>query len=173
MRTIEKTVYAFSELSETAKQKAVQNLSDINVDYQWWEFTYEDAKSIGLEITSFELYRKCNGKLTDSAYCVASNIIGQHGEICQTYENAKNFISEWNALVIKHSDGVNTSKVSEENEEAFDIEADELEAEFLKSLLEDYSIILQKEYEHLTSEEVIIETIEANGYEFYENGTKF
>jgi hypothetical protein len=32
--------------------------------------------------------------------------------------------------------------------------------------LEDYSIILQKECDYLSSEESIIETIEANDYEF-------
>ena len=45
-----------------------------------------------------------------------------------------------------------------------------IEDEFLKSLLEDYSIILQKEYEYQTSEEAIIESIKANDYEFTEDG---
>jgi hypothetical protein len=45
-----------------------------------------------------------------------------------------------------------------------------MEGEFLKSLLEDYRIILSKEYDYLTSRESIIETIEANEYEFDENG---
>ena len=48
-----------------------------------------------------------------------------------------------------------------------------LEAEFLKSILEDYSIILQKEYEYLTSREAVEETIEANDYHFTENGNLF
>ena len=40
MKTIETVVYDFDELSDEAKQKAINNLSDINVDYGWWEFQY-------------------------------------------------------------------------------------------------------------------------------------
>ena len=47
---------------------------------------------------------------------------------------------------------------------------EDLNKEFLRSLCEDYRIILQKEYEYLTSEEAIIETIEVNEYEFTEEG---
>jgi hypothetical protein len=45
-----------------------------------------------------------------------------------------------------------------------------MESEFEESLIEDYSILLQKEYDYQTSEEAIIETIEANDYEFTEEG---
>jgi hypothetical protein len=43
-------------------------------------------------------------------------------------------------------------------------------AEFLCDLLEDYRIILSKEYNYQTSEETIKETIEANDYEFTAEG---
>jgi hypothetical protein len=46
----------------------------------------------------------------------------------------------------------------------------EIEEDFLNGLLEDYSIILQKEFEYLTSDECITETILANEYDFTENG---
>ena len=46
----------------------------------------------------------------------------------------------------------------------------DLENEFLQSLLEDYSIMLQNESEYLQSAEAIRETIEANEYEFTEDG---
>jgi hypothetical protein len=48
-----------------------------------------------------------------------------------------------------------------------------LEDEFLKTLCEDYRIILSREYDYLTSEAAIIETIEANEYEFKADGTRF
>jgi hypothetical protein len=56
-----------------------------------------------------------------------------------------------------------------ESQEAED-DLSDIEDNFLDSLLEDYSIMLQKEYEHLQSEESIIETIVANEYEFTEEG---
>ena len=49
-------------------------------------------------------------------------------------------------------------------------EIEESEQEFLSDLLEDYSIILQRESEYLQSRESIIETIEANEYDFTEDG---
>ena len=77
MRTIEIKAYLFNELSEEAKEKAVQNLSNINVQFDWWHFIYEDAKNIGLKITSFDLYRNkhANGEFLLSAAEVAANII--------------------------------------------------------------------------------------------------
>jgi hypothetical protein len=51
-----------------------------------------------------------------------------------------------------------------------EVDTEDIDANFLRSLLEDYRIMLQKEYEYLTSEETIIETIEANEYEFTEKG---
>lgn len=40
---------------------------------------------------------------------------------------------------------------------------DDLDNEFLHNLLEDYRIMLNKEYDYLTSCEAIVESIDANG----------
>lgn len=172
MRTICKNVYSFDELSEDAKRKAIEKCYDINVCFDWWESTYEDAKNIGLQIASFDLDRNrhANGHFLESGTECAFRILAEHGETCDTYKTASNFIADWNKLVEKYSDGIHTDKVTEENEYDFDNEADELELQFLKNILEDYSIILQNESEYLMSEEAIIETIEANQFEFYEDG---
>ena len=82
MRTIRTKVYKFSELSDKAKQKAIEKFYDINVDYDWWESVYEDAKNIGLKITGFDIDRAsyCNGDFILSACEVAQNISNKHGE---------------------------------------------------------------------------------------------
>jgi len=49
----------------------------------------------------------------------------------------------------------------------------EMEDDFLNSLIEDYSIILQNESEYLQSDEAIKETILANDYEFTKDGNQF
>ena len=41
------TVYSYKELSEQAKEKARDWYRDGNLDYDWWESVYEDAKTIG------------------------------------------------------------------------------------------------------------------------------
>jgi len=170
MKTKTINLYEFDELSDKAKQKAIEGLNDINVDHEWWDFIFEDAKSIGLIIDSFDTERYCNGRLEVSLSECCDLITKNHGEQCDTYKTAKGFENQWGELVKKYSDGINTDEVAEGNEYDFDNDADELEAEFTQALLEDYRIILRKEYEYLTSKEAIIETIKANEYTFTENG---
>jgi len=166
MRTVRTKVYQFSELSEQAKQKAIEVCADYNVSYDWWQFTYEDAANIGLKITGFDIDRGsyCNGEFTLSAHEVAANIIRDHGELCETYKTAQSFLDTVNDIQGKY----------EELEGAeYEDEMIEAEDEFLKFLLEDYRIILKNEYEYQTSEEAILETIQANEYEFKADGTRF
>lgn len=172
MRTIQTTLYKFNELSEQAKRKAIESMSDINVDFDWWESTYDDARRIGLKIEGFDVDRYVQGHFIESAEACADLILNEHGETCETYKTAKQYLTDRDALVEKYSDGINKDKVTEENEYDFDSECDELDSDFLKSLLEDYRIILRNEIEYRQSEEAIQETIEANEYEFLEDGTR-
>jgi hypothetical protein len=142
--TTKHTVYNFDELNEDGKQKALLNLCDINVNYDWWDSIYADANMIGLELTGFDLYRgEVNGRLTESLANVCKAIMAEHGDTTPTHQLAV----KW-----QHKHG-------EDNE-----------AEFLKELLEEYLAILQTDYDYLISEEAIIDAIEANEYEFYEDG---
>ncbi|MGD0340536.1 MAG: hypothetical protein ABSA76_02345, partial [Bacteroidales bacterium] len=160
--TTTRTLYSYSELSEEAKQKAIENLWDINIDYDWFDFTEEDARQIGLNIKEFDIDRASfvKGEFINSAPEVAEAIMQNHGKDCETYKTAKTFLDDLNALTGQYPN----------IEDAPEDEMEELEDEFLKSICEDYRIILTKEYEYLTSEEAIIETIKANEYEFTEDG---
>lgn len=142
-------VYKFNELPEEAKEKAIERLYDINIDYEWWQYIYEDAKRIGLEITSFDLdrNRQAEGNLIEYPYKVIELIKKEHGECCDTYKFAQRWKKD-----LKEDQNLDN------------------EQEFLDELLEEYSMMLQKEYEYLTSNEAIIETIEANDYDFTLDG---
>ena len=48
-------IYKYDELSDKAKENVLSYFAEL--DYGWWEFTYDDAERIGLKITSFDLYR--------------------------------------------------------------------------------------------------------------------
>lgn len=54
MRIKETEVYTYDELDENAKEKAREELRDINTDYDWWDCTYDDIQTIagylGLDI---------------------------------------------------------------------------------------------------------------------------
>ena len=168
MRTIRIKLYKFNELSESAKEKAIQSLSDINVDYDWWESIYEDAESIGLKINSFDLDRNrhAKGEFNLAANEVAANIFRDHGEDCETYKTAASFMEEWQPIFNNYMDETHKDYESSDSEDKLI----DMENEFLKSLLEDYSIMLQNEYDYLASEKAIKETIEANDYEFTQDG---
>lgn len=138
-------VYPLNELTEDARQKAIDGLADINVSYEWWDCTYEDAANVGIKLTEFDIGRGnyCHGAIDDTVR-TAEKILQEHGVSCESYKTAKAYLA------------------SSEN--------GDIDNEFRLSILEDYRIMLQKEYEYQTSEEAIVETIEANEYEFTEDG---
>jgi hypothetical protein len=175
MRTIETTVFTFDELSEDAKQKAIQDYRNKDVYwYDWWECIYDDAENVGMKITHFDTGRgwDIGLKFIESAYDVAQKIMKEHGQACQTYKTAAKFVNDWAELVAKYSNGIKLDEVADDNEYEFDNEADELEKEFQLSIGHDFLILLQEEEEYLNSDEAISETIQANEYEFTEQGKR-
>lgn len=151
MKTKTITLYDFDELTPESQEKAIQNLSDINVDYEWWEYEYEDAEQIGLKITGFNLDSlSIYGEFINSAFSCAELILQNHGEDSETHKTA-----------LKYIDGLKL-----ENSEFYK----DNESEFLSDILEDYRIILQQEYDFRISREQIIETIKANEYTFTSDG---
>jgi hypothetical protein len=147
-------LYEFDELDDTAKNKAVDDNRCINVDYWcWWHNVCDNAKTIGLDITDFDLGRNdIKGRFIDGgAYDVANKIKVEHGFDMPTYELADEFLKDY--------------------AKADDDDIDDLSDEFLKALLEEYRIILTNEFEWLTSDECVIDTMRANEYEFNEDGS--
>jgi len=175
MKTVikEYKTYKFDELDETGKEQAIQNLPDIHVDYEWWQPTYDDAENVGLKITEFDLdrARHAKGKFLASAEETAHKIEKEHGESTETYKTAVSYLGERDETIDTAPRNTVTGELDDEGE--LDDKLDELDNEFLTSILEDYLIILQYEFEYLTSSEAIIETITANDYDFLENGKLF
>lgn len=168
-KTIE--IYEFNELSESAQDKAIDNIRTINNDYEWWDSIYEDAKDAGIILESFDLdrnrhakgyFRHCDGGL-DCAELIVKN----HGETCETYKTATVYLKDRDKLIESapiDADG------EYEDECALDNSLDDLDTDFLQSILEDYSISLQGEYEYLGSKENLLEVIACNEYTFNVNG---
>jgi myo-inositol catabolism protein IolC len=164
MRTITTNVYSFDELSEQAQQNAIEKLYDINVNFDWWEYVYSEAKELGMEINGFSLDRNyhCNIKLTDSAVSICHKIVENHSA-CETYKTAKEYIQKYDELFAKYED-------TTENQHIINDELYDLDEEFTKQIEQNYLSMLKSEYEYKTSEETIKETIIANEYEFTEDG---
>ena len=168
MKTKTINIYSFDELSESAKETARNWFRD---GMEYFIGSTEDAEQIGLNITEYDIYHQSiKGKFTQSAMSTMWAIEREHGEDCETYRTAQQFKTAWAELVKKHSDGINTDIVTEDNQYEFDQEADELEEEFLRELLEDYLVMIRKDYEYQESDEWIDENIRINEYEFTEKG---
>lgn len=164
MREVTTTVYTFDELSEEAKRSVLEQFSYINVEFDWGEFIYEDAKTIGCEINGFDIGRGacCNLKLTKDVLNVIDLIIENHGE-CDTYKTAREYKE---AITVANDNYDNDMEGDPEISDAYE----SIVREFTYALAEDYRIMLQREYEYMTGEEAITETIRCNEYEFTEHG---
>jgi hypothetical protein len=196
MRTIitETTVYKFNELSEEAKEKAIEKLYDINTDYEWYDFTYCDAKEIGAIIgidinniyfsgfsfqgdgACFEgsySYKKGSLKAIKK-YAPKDEVLHQIAKNLQAIQS-ENFYKLHAS--IKHS-----GYYYHENCTNIDVyHCDDIYRNItketeggIKEALRDFMrwiySTLEKEYDYLTSKENIIETIKANDYEFTAEG---
>ena len=162
MRTKTVNIYKFNELPEKAQENAIQWFQSGVYDADWFESTYEDAANIGLKITGFDTERRnIDGAFTQDAVDVAEAIIKNHGDTCDTYIDAANFLKDRKAIVDP------TDEDAEDYEDAIGT----LETEFERTILEDYLSILREEVEYMESHEYAVEGIEANEYEFNEDGT--
>ncbi len=155
----DEATYKFDELPEDMQDKVIENYYDINVSYDWWEYTYEDAAEIGLKITGFDLERGSyvEGKLTKSLDDCLKLILNNHGDGTDTYRLAATYKTKLDEIMSRETD---------DNYYEIENEVDDLQHEFLKELCEKYLSILRHEYEYLTSREAIKETLEANDYDF-------
>lgn len=170
-RQVTTTVYQYSELSDKAKEKAREWASTVICQDDWWDSIYYDAENIGLRITSFGLDRNrhAEGEFIEGAESCAHKIEDEHGATCETYATAKGYLAERDRVI---NEAPHDEDGEFEDEYALDSELDEMDGEFLRSLLEDYSIMLQKENDAMYEDSYLAEFIEANAYEFTEDGKR-
>ena len=150
-------VYCYNELSEKAKEEARNWFYRYDDMHFEWEGLQDDAKNIGLELTGIDNHR-ATGNFLESPYRVIELIKANHGDQCATYKTALQFEAQFKALP--------------KDEEGDIIESEDLEQDFLNSLLEDYRIIWRNEVEYHYSEEYVKDMMEANEYEFDVNGNR-
>ena len=171
------TLYAIDELSETAREKAIQELWDINVDCEWWDFIVEEAAKFGIRIDEFDLdHRTIKGGLTEQLLDSAQSIISETGSSCDIHTVAEEYVEkymeaykEWR----KNQDEDGCEAWTDDNwltEFKYSDEDGELCDEYKKAILEEYLVILRREEDYLTSSSAILDTIRANEYTFTEEG---
>lgn len=133
-------LYQIDELPVDARVKTIEKHSDINVDYDWWDFIYQDAERIGLKISQFDVYnRKIDADFIFEPEQVARNIMNEYANSAPLHTAAKSFLD--------------TNDV---------YELEDFEHEVKRQYLKD----LREQYEHSTSNEAVTETLKANEYYF-------
>ena len=191
--TIKTKVYKFEELSEEAKQNAIEKLYAINVDYEWYhmdDMYNEIAKEYGLKIKMndvcfdldrgnylyFETYNHGSKKdYVKGIYIDDDRKFFKKAGLNLRLKRIKEAIINYD-ITVDHTHGgggygFNCLDISYDSD-LTDDDVNQLE-NCLKEFIEEILDSLKKDYEYLTSEEAIIDTIEANDYDFTVDGELF
>ena len=161
MKTIEIKVYKFNELDKQTKEKVIENYRYINVDDTfWYDWIIEDFNRLGLDIRSFDLDRGSFSEIHIEDFEETSkNIIEEFGDSVLIKQTAKNYIDEYNKIQANYKE-----------DEDIERELEILDEEYQKEYSEDILSYLRAKYEWEITDEAVIDTIEANDYDFTTEG---
>lgn len=176
MRQIKINLYQFDELDKKAQEKALENFRSINVEWDWYEPVYEEFKEIaseyGIEVDDMNF----------SGFYSQGDGASFTGEISDFKKFAEKTGLEKLARFSKVIEENLTMKIKRYNVDVYGsyVSHPAIEnpiegklREVKEELCEKLYRILEEEYDYLTSNEVVKETIIANGYEFTEGGELF
>lgn len=200
MRTVEEKVCSFDELSDDAKQKALDHFRDFNVEYEdWYHVVYENfieqAGKEGFDVENiyfsgfwsqgdgamFE-YRINDKIFNDFVDSLDLSPMRKEWVRTQVYASAKGV---HNRGYYYHEKSCDHSIYWELNGDvhystnlgqwllSFDDDFEEFVINRYNDLCYSLYQDLEAEYEYLTSDDCVSDMIRANEYEFYEDGTQF
>lgn len=171
MREITVKVFKFDELTDKAKERARDWYREGGLDSEYaWEHVKEDARNVGLRILSLDQHRANKGTLDRGAVDTAKRIMNDHGSACETFKTAKRFLDQRAPIAKAYDEAEAVDDVAVTDELYNTLET--LDVDFLRDLLEDYRVMLEKDIEWSNSAEAVDENIIANDYEFLENGKR-
>lgn len=185
--------YSFEELSEEAQDKAIENLYEINVDYEEWsECILDDAREVGklIGINIKHIYFSGFWNQGDGACIVGTyqyqkgglKAIKEYAPIDKELHRIASYLQSLQrpnfyqlSATIEHSghyyhEGCTLIDVEKGYEKA-DWETSDTLSEILRDFMRWIYKQLDINYTYLTSEEQIKETILINEYQFKEDGT--
>ena len=171
-------VYKFEELSDEAKERALEdNRYVLCVEDYWYDFIYDEADMIGIEIEGFDLYEGyIKIKLNTSVLNSVESAMQWFGESTEEYKLVKSYYD----AIMKLADSDEVKEYLEENPDDDPYDAiynmsldDRFYDEYINDMKRVFLRMLENEFNYLTSDEAIIEMFEANDYEFFETGKVF
>ena len=204
MRVIEKTLYKYEELSDTAKQQAREWYLEGGLSDDWWEYCYDDFARVA-EILGIDLSQRAvplmNGKCRYEPEIYFSGFYhqGSGSSFCGTYGYAKGAVAKIKEYAPQDEElhqiaqalqDVQRSHfyrlvadISSVRDYYIRVEVYDSANQYrnigdaeddVRGLMNDFNDWmfkrLQDEYEYLTSDEAVAESLIANEYEFDEEG---
>jgi hypothetical protein len=198
METREYKVYEFNELSALGKEQAIEKFRENNLDYKWWDCTYEDVKEIGalmgIEISNIYFsgfYSQGDGACFEGCY---NHRLGSTKDLIkyapmnsEVHEMSralsiiqKPYFYQLSAAVTHsgqyyHENCANISVMGEweQGEYGYDEAFKDTEiaiTEVLRDFMKWIYKALESDYDYLQSDGAIKETLIANEYKFTEDG---
>jgi len=195
--TTETVVYTFEELSDEAKQKAVEKYYDWNVSYDWWDSVYDDAARVaalmGIDIERIYFRgfsSQGDGACFEGTYGYRKNSLKLVQEYApkdsELHQIARDLIAVQRPAFYRlyasaeqrghymHSGCMSVNVTKDDSYSYTDHATAEQEDGITQALREFADWIytqLEKEYDYLTSEEAISESLIANECEFTADGS--
>ena len=173
------TIVKYNELNEDQKTKVINNLRDINVDHDWFDFTYEDTKTI-LEFLGFSDVKiqfsgfssQGDGASFTGKFKVSDNVNETKDRIKAVKEYTPHIkLFEYGMMRFNNEEWSDETllikRISHRYSHSGTISSDNKDlTKFVRDFSNELYKTLEKEYDYLTSRKCIEETIEANEYEF-------
>ena len=201
MRTLTetKTAYKLEELDESTQQTAYEKFvySPGHLDYEWWDFIYDDVKRTG-ELIGIDIDKiyfsgfssQGDGACFEGSYSYKPGwrkaFIAEYGpdnaslkeviEIAEQIQAVQRKAFYKLSASVKHRghymhSGCTEIRVYNDDEYRYsDADADEEISQLLREYMDYIYKCLEREYDYLTSFEAFKETCECNDYEFDEDG---
>ena len=172
-------VFEYHELSGDSKQRVLENLHDINTDYDWWENDYCDFKDtlidIGIRCDNFYFSLEQDFYISMSDPCVIDpKLFLRYCAIDLRTVDAREIMDmgigiETNCFEM----GRTGNSIEQYYRLGITQKTENKLNEGLSKILDAFLYLLKQEYEVRTGKEEIIDTIEVNEYRFLEDGTLF
>lgn len=190
------TVFQFDELDDSAKDRARQWYRDGGFDYEWWDCTFEDAKEC-LKLAGFtikDIYFSGFSSQGDGACFVGSwsardvqpgklkEYAPQDTELHRIAEEMENIArqSPFSSMSVKQRGHYSHEMCTEFTVSVTDDQDNEIDSPEIEELIIETSRdamrwiyrTLEKEYDYLSSDAQVDETIRINEYEFTAEGKR-
>lgn len=196
MKTVTKTLYEYDDLSDDAKAKARDWFREDGFDYEWWYGVYDDAKQIatilGIEIEHIwfrGFWSQGDGACFVGSYQYAKDSVRKlkeyapedtklHAIAESLAKLQRRYFYNLQAKIHKvdnyyeHEHTVNLEYVETPDFPNLSVKAEDADAllDILRDFMRWIYKTLETEYEYLSSDEQVAETIRINDYTFDKDG---